>query len=208
MSDNIRRALAVGAITAIGFAGTISSATAAETPAGCDPVVLGAAIDAATADAHAAQDAYTAYTRTSVKVLTKQVQVKEAREATAASRQADKLAEQAAKAADPEGRKEAEAAARAAKVKAHLEAKESARVQRAGDADLRAIVKANRVQLKATWTAAKVALHALQDQQEQCNASPEPATGPSGGDTTGGTTGGDTTGAGTGGSTGSMDAPA
>jgi hypothetical protein len=168
MTKNVRRALAAGAITAIGFSGTVVPAHAVDA-ATCDPVTLSVAIESATAQARAAQKAFTTHTSTSMQALAGQLHTTEAREARAAARKANQLARKAAK-LDGKAGKAARQAAKAARAVARAEAREAARLQRAGTAQLRAIIKTDRDRLKAEWTAAKVALARLKAQAEGCVA--------------------------------------
>lgn len=70
MSHTIRRTLAAGAVAVIGLTGAVAPASA-ETAPDCDPTVVAAALVTATTDARAAQEAYTTYTKTSMKTLVK-----------------------------------------------------------------------------------------------------------------------------------------
>lgn len=168
MNKTIRRAFAAGAITAIGFTGAIVPAHADATAPACDLVAIGAAVEAASTEARVAQEAFTTHTKTSMQALVKQVKTTEVREARAAARKAGQLARKASKLAGTRAAKEARAAAKAARATARSEAREAAKIGRASVARLHAIIKADRDRLKAEWTAAKVALHKLQAQAEDC----------------------------------------
>ena len=172
MTKIVRRALAAGAIAAIGFSGTVVPAHAVDA-ADCDPAALSTAIESATAQARTAQKAFTTHTSTSMQALVKQRHTVEVREARVAGKKANQLAKKAAKLAGTKAGKAARKAAKAARAVARAEAREAARVQRAGTAQLRAAIKADRDRLKAEWTAAKVALAQLKAQAKECSAEPE-----------------------------------
>ena len=168
MTHAIRRAFAVGAITAIGAVGFAAPANAEEVPLSCDAVVLTAALEAAELEVRAARRAFTTHTSTSMKVLAKQARAEENREARVADRKADRLAEKADGAEGRAARREAIAAAKAARETARTEAREAARMERASRAEMRATIKLDRKQLKAEWTAAKVALEELEVYAQAC----------------------------------------
>lgn len=170
MTNTIRRAFSAAAIAAIALAGSVVPAHAGTTP-DCDPVAIDTGLDAASADAREAQKAFTTYAKTSVQALVKQIRTTESREAKAADRKADQLERKAAKLSGKQS-KEARAAAKAARAVARAEAKEAAKVQRASDAQLRAIIKTERDRLKAEWDAAKDALQELEAEAEDCADAP------------------------------------
>ncbi len=170
MSHSIRRAVAAGALTAIALTGAVAPANAADPATDCDPAVVNAAVNTASADARAAQLAFTTHTSTSMKALAKQLKRTEVREAKAAARQARSLARVAARTSDKQARSEARAAAKAAHVAARAEAKEAARVRRANRATMLALIKADRVRLKAQWDAAKLVLQAARAHADECAA--------------------------------------
>ena len=170
MHNTIRRALTFGAITAIGLTGSVAPANADETPFDCDPTVVSTVLDAAKADVRVARKAYTIHTKTSVHARVKQLKVREAREAKVADNKADRLTVKVAKATNPQARKEARAAAKAARAVARAEAKEAAKVKRASFAELRAVIKTDRNELKAQWNAAKEAFQQAKAQAEACEA--------------------------------------
>lgn len=176
MIHTIRRGVTVAAVTVAIGAGAFAAPASAHhsEDLGCDPAVVTAAIDAATADARAAQKAYTSHTKTSMQSLAKKLKSHEKAEATSADKKADRLAAKAAK-LEGEARKEAREAAKAAREVARAEAKESARIQRASAAELRKAVKAERKVLKAEWDVAKAALAELKEHADQC-AEPETET--------------------------------
>lgn len=162
----IGRSCAAVAISLIGITAAIAPANAEDSAPSCDPAAISASIDQATVEVHAAQKAYTTHTSTSMKALVKQLKAREVGEARAAANNASRLTSAAAK--DATLRDEA----KAARATARAEAKEAARAQRASFATLKRQVKAERVALKVTWDAAKAALVVLQQQAEDCTATP------------------------------------
>lgn len=180
MTYTPRRLAAATTLIIAGLAGSIAPAAATgETPAPCDPAALSTAVDTASAQARAAQKAYTTHTRTSMKALVAQLKARETREARVAAAKAEAAEAQGRKAerdnAGSEAVRQARVEARAAAAKARVEAREAARVRRASKGQLLAIVKAERVRLKAAWTQAK---SSLADARRAAAACESPAEAP------------------------------
>jgi hypothetical protein len=91
---------------------------------------------------------------------------KELRQAKQAQRRAAHLSKKAARSSSPEAR----AAAIAARAVARVEAKQAAKVRHATQAQLLAVVQAERTRLKSVWTAAKVELQNARAHAKECAA--------------------------------------
>ena len=112
-----------------------------------------------------------------MRTLVAQLKAKEAREARVAAAKAKSTLAQSRNAtrddAGSEAARQARVVARAAAAKARVEAREAARVRRATKGQLLALVKAERVRLKAAWTEAKKALADAKSAAATCESQPE-----------------------------------
>lgn len=174
MSYIARRSFAAFVVTlAVGAWGFAAPASAHRSDLnsnlGCDPVVVAAAIDAARADARAAQKRFTTHTNSSMKVLVKKLKTREEAEAKMADKKADRLAKKAAQ-LKGQASKQARAEAKAARAVARAEVKEAAYAKRASFAESRKLVKAERQVLKAQWNVAKKDLRELRAHAQTCVA--------------------------------------